>query len=52
MVGGSPALRTADTASGILARIWPRMFAFSFLVVAEKTDELEDIYARTVDPPS
>jgi SAM-dependent methyltransferase len=51
MVGASPALRTADTASGILARVWPRMFAFSFLVVAEKADELEDVYARTLATP-
>jgi SAM-dependent methyltransferase len=50
MVGESTALRAADTTSGLLARLWPRMFAFSFLVVAEKAEELEDIYARTVDP--
>jgi hypothetical protein len=34
----------------VLARLWPRMFAFSFLIVAEKAEELEDIYARTVGP--
>ena len=51
MVGASPALRAADTTSGILARLWPRLFAFSFLIVAEKADELEDIYARTLAPP-
>ena len=52
MVGESGALRAADTTSGVLARIWPRMFAFSFLVVAEKAEELEDIYARTLAPPA
>ena len=51
MIGSSAALRTADTTSGMLARLWPRLFAFSFLVVAEKADELEDIYARTLAPP-
>jgi glycosyltransferase involved in cell wall biosynthesis len=51
MVGASPALRAADTASGVLARLWPRMFAFSFLVVAQKADELEDVYARTLATP-
>ena len=51
MVGTSPALRAADRSSGLLARLWPRLFAFSFLVVAEKADELEDIYARTLRPP-
>jgi glycosyltransferase involved in cell wall biosynthesis len=49
MVGDSGLLRAADTTSGTLARLWPRLFAFSFLVVARRADELEDIYARTVD---
>jgi glycosyltransferase involved in cell wall biosynthesis len=47
MVGKSLILRTTDTASGVLARWWPRMFAFNFLVVAQKEDELTDIYERT-----
>ncbi|HVA31197.1 MAG TPA: glycosyltransferase [Gaiellaceae bacterium] len=51
MVGASTALRAADTTAGLLARRWPRLFAFSFLIVAEKADELEDIYARTLAPP-
>lgn len=51
MVGESAALRAADTTSGTLARVWPRMFAFSFLVVARRADELQDIYARTFGPP-
>jgi SAM-dependent methyltransferase len=51
MVGESQALRTVDATSGLLARLWPRLFAFSFLVVAEKAEELEDIYARTMTPP-
>jgi len=48
MVGESPALRAVDTSSGRLARLWPRLFAFSFLVVARKADELEDLYERTL----
>jgi len=51
MVGASTPLRTVDTAAGVLARLWPRLFAFSFLIVAEKADELEDVYARTLAPP-
>lgn len=51
MVGANPALRAADTTSGVLARLWPRLFAFNFLIVAEKADELEDIYARTLALP-
>jgi glycosyltransferase involved in cell wall biosynthesis len=52
MVGESTLLRTADTTSGALARVWPRMFGFSFLVVAQKADELDDIYARTTGVPA
>lgn len=51
MVGTNTALRAADVTSGRLARLWPRVFAFSFLIVAEKADELEDIYARTLPAP-
>ena len=47
MVGNSLALRAADTTSGALAQWWPRLFAFNFLVVAVKEEELDDIYART-----
>jgi 2-polyprenyl-3-methyl-5-hydroxy-6-metoxy-1,4-benzoquinol methylase len=47
MVGQGPILRTADTSSAALARWWPQLFAFNFLVVAEKEEELDDIYART-----
>jgi glycosyltransferase involved in cell wall biosynthesis len=47
MVGESAKLRAIDATSGTLARVWPRMFAFNFLVVAQKADELDDIYERT-----
>jgi hypothetical protein len=47
MVGESRVLRAADEASGALARSWPRLSAFNFLIVAQKDDELEDIYERT-----
>jgi glycosyltransferase involved in cell wall biosynthesis len=47
MVGETGALRRIDTVSGALARVWPRLFAFSFLVVAQKEEELDDIYERT-----
>ena len=51
MVGASTLLRATDASSGTLARIWPRMFAFNFLVVAQKADELDDIYERTTGLP-
>jgi 2-polyprenyl-3-methyl-5-hydroxy-6-metoxy-1,4-benzoquinol methylase len=48
MVGETPALRAADSVLGALARWWPRLFAFNFLVIAERAQELEDVYVRTV----
>ena len=48
MVGERPTLRAVDATSGTLARLWPRLFAFSFLVVAQKAEELEDVYERTL----
>jgi SAM-dependent methyltransferase len=47
MVGQGPTLRAADTVLGVLARWWPRLFAFNFLVTARKEPELDDIYERT-----
>jgi glycosyltransferase involved in cell wall biosynthesis len=47
MVGDSAALRAADATAGKLARSLPRLFAFNFLVVAEREEELVDIYERT-----
>ena len=48
MVGETRALRASDNTSSALARRWPRMFAFNFLVVAQKDEELEACYDRTV----
>lgn len=47
MVGGEGVLPAVDTVAARLARLWPRLFAFNFLVSAQKSEELEDIYART-----
>jgi glycosyltransferase involved in cell wall biosynthesis len=47
MIGESSSLRATDAAAGALARWWPRLFAFNFLVVAQKEEELDEIYART-----
>jgi glycosyltransferase involved in cell wall biosynthesis len=51
MLGGRGALGALDRISGVLAHAWPRLFAFNFLIVAQRADELEDIYERTVTPP-
>jgi glycosyltransferase involved in cell wall biosynthesis len=48
MVGSSRLLGQLDTVLGKLARVWPRLFAFNFLVVAQRLDDLESLYARTL----
>ena len=47
MVGEGHVLRAVDTASGVLARTCPRVFAFNFFVLAQKEEELDAIYERT-----
>ena len=47
MINDTGVLAAADAASARLARWWPRLFAFNFLVVATKDEEFDDIYART-----
>jgi glycosyltransferase involved in cell wall biosynthesis len=47
MVGESSALQVADKASALFARRWARLFAFNFLIVAQKDEDLDDIYERT-----
>jgi 2-polyprenyl-3-methyl-5-hydroxy-6-metoxy-1,4-benzoquinol methylase len=48
MIGQGRILQLADSALAALARWWTRMFAFSFLVVAVREEDLDDIYARTM----
>jgi hypothetical protein len=47
MIGEGRLLQAADSLSGTLARTWTSMFAFNFLVVAERAEDLDDIYAQT-----
>jgi 2-polyprenyl-3-methyl-5-hydroxy-6-metoxy-1,4-benzoquinol methylase len=48
MIGQGRILQLADSALAALARWWTRMFAFNFLVVAVREEDLDDIYARTM----
>lgn len=47
MVGSSFVLRAIDSISSKLAKIYPPLFAYNFLVVAERMDDIEDIYQKT-----
>ena len=49
MVGGTRLLGAMDRLTSLLARRSPRLFAFNFLLVATKDEELADIYARTAE---
>ena len=49
MVGDTPLLRLLDRCAGFLARVWPSLFCYQFLVEATRLEEVEDILARTID---
>lgn len=49
MVGQSAKLKIIDKFLSKLANFWPSMFAFNFLVVAERMDDIEDIYQKTFE---
>ena len=49
LVGNCWFLRTLDRIASLLARIWPSMFAYQFVVEATRLDDLEDILERTID---
>jgi hypothetical protein len=49
MIGGSGSLSTLDTVGSRLARLWPRLFAFNFLVSARRAEEFDDIHATTAE---
>ena len=49
MVGDSPPLRFLDRIGDFLAKVWPRLFSYQFLVEATRLDEVEDLLASTID---
>jgi glycosyltransferase involved in cell wall biosynthesis len=48
MVGTSAILRLVDSVASILARIWPSLFGYQFLVEARRLDDVESILDSTV----
>ena len=40
-----------DSVLGWLASVWPRMFAFNFLVLARRKLSLDEVYAGTISKP-
>lgn len=47
MVGNNPILKIIDFFSAQAAKIWPSMFAYNFLIVAERMESIEEIYLKT-----
>jgi len=48
MVGKSVFLRLIESASSFLARVWPSLFGYQFLVEARRLDDVESILDSTV----
>jgi 2-polyprenyl-3-methyl-5-hydroxy-6-metoxy-1,4-benzoquinol methylase len=49
VIGSGFVLRALDRIAGALARVWPSLFSYQFLVEARRLDSLEDILARMVE---
>lgn len=49
MVGHSLPLRLLDRFEHFLAKIWPRLFSYQFLVEATRLDEVGDLLASTIE---
>ena len=50
MVGSSRPLRLLDATASLLARIWPSLFGYQFLVEARRLDDVDDLLDLTLDP--
>ena len=50
MVGSSFLLRLLDGSAALLARIWPGLFAYQFVVETTRLDDADDILDSTVAP--
>jgi hypothetical protein len=48
MVGKSALLRVIDGAAAALARLWPSLFGYQFLVEATRLDDVDSLLDRTL----
>ena len=49
LVGRSFLWRSVDRVASLLARVWPSMFAFQFLVEADRVDSVADLLERSLE---
>jgi len=50
MVGASRLLRLLDRVASFLARVWPTLFGYQFLVEARRLDDVDDLLDFTLNP--
>ncbi|HLE01634.1 MAG TPA: bifunctional glycosyltransferase/class I SAM-dependent methyltransferase [Bdellovibrionota bacterium] len=50
LVGKGFILRAIEAVHLFLSRRWPTMFSFNFLIVATRTDDLQDVFEKTIRP--
>ena len=48
MISQSTFFKVIDTLTSFLARMWPSLFAYNFLIIAQRMDDIEDIYNETL----
>jgi hypothetical protein len=48
MVGRGGLLGFIDTIAGALARLWPSLFGYQFLVEATRLDDVDSLLDRTI----
>ncbi len=48
MIGDTFMLRILNRICSFLARLWPPMFAYQFLIEAERMEEVEEIFTKTL----
>ncbi len=51
MIADTPMFRFLERTHAALARFWPTMFSFNFVLLARRMDDVEDILAQTTDLP-
>jgi len=51
MVGDSRMLRFLDWVAGVMARFWPGLFAYQFMVEATRLDDVDTLLDRTLEGP-
>jgi hypothetical protein len=44
-------LRFLDSVAGVMARFWPSLFAYQFMVEATRLDDVDTLLDRTLEGP-